>query len=76
MGIIGTCGECDFYDECEQPECPKDKDPHGHCYVDPPGLVMQPDESPGAEKGAWAPISRTDPGEVYADRPGCRFWRK
>jgi hypothetical protein len=74
--IIGTCEECDFYDPCE---CGiQGKEPHGHCYAEPPtqtyGFTSVTRDGKVTEE--WAPISYTEPREVFADRPGCRFWRK
>lgn len=75
-GIIGTCEDCDYYEECGSEECPKDKDPHGRCYVQPPEWMIAPvkDSAPSLED--WEIVYRREPPEVFADRTGCRFWRK
>ena len=68
-----TCESCLYYRVCESEECPKDKDPHGHCYVSPPMTVRRA-SVPRAADPYWVDIENHGGSEVFADRIACRFW--
>ena len=66
------CGHCRFYEPCE---CDSDKEPHGHCFVNPPKTFWLPQRIWGAEATETLELERVEGvAEVFADRPSCRFF--
>ena len=66
-----TCGDCIYYHECENEDCPPDKEPHGHCYVTPIEQVWALDDETEEYRAA---AQSGGPVAIYADRFCCRFW--
>ena len=64
------CGDCYYYEKCDNEDCPPDKGAHGFCYVDPPKVVTIFD----AEGETIQLREVHSPGEVGANGPGCRHW--
>jgi hypothetical protein len=69
-----TCGKCYFYRPCEDPQCPEEKPPHGHCFSEPPLTLLKVtkvDEKLVEDEQ----IGMTGPCEVEHSRRHCRHFQ-
>ena len=72
------CGDCYYYQKCDSEDCPVDKPAHGFCYVSPPMMVrrMSLDQDAVDGHSDYVEIESHGIAEVWANRPGCRYWEQ